>query len=133
MWEQQLQSMLDDGYADLETFSDFGVAYTAETGDSSLIDVEINTFSLFVIIDLPPYGPISRSRSRTCTSNIGSSFSESTTSFDKRSWSISRKGSNTIGKVGMAASVSWSGKQTRYGSVTKSRYPYGTDDMGSPI
>lgn len=42
MWNEQLNSMMEADHLDGDTISDFGITYTAETGDDSFVRTQIS-------------------------------------------------------------------------------------------
>jgi hypothetical protein len=86
MWEQQLNSMLESGHTDPETAADLGVAYAAETGDTSLV-----TCPSFPIFMQFWFGRSIRrqslSQSKSNWTSRSRSMSQSRRGFWTRSWS----------------------------------------------
>lgn len=52
LWEHQLASMIDSDRLDLESLSDLAVAYTAETGDETVLGGPLPTIAVPVFIPL---------------------------------------------------------------------------------
>lgn len=89
MWEQQLNSMLEAGHLDAESFSDLAVAYAAETGDACYFSImHVHLVSPVITSREASFGQLSRSQSRM----RNGAWSQSRSSF--WFWETSRSNSN---------------------------------------